>query len=202
MPSYSETNLINWYNNGILVPERLILLDNDPRDADDNDVSWEKATRFIKNISILEASNPSLPILIMSTDCDGGSETAGYAIYDRIRECPCHVTIRSYGSCMSMMTVILQAADDRQLSPNSHFMIHDGQDEMSGHVRNIKSWADWSQVQLKKMYDIYYDVMKEKNPKITRKKIEELCKFDSVMTAERAVELGLADSVYTGKSNA
>ena len=50
----------------------------------------------------------------------GGSWGAGTSIYDAIASCKSYVTIVVYGQAESMSGVILQAADNRLMSPSSH----------------------------------------------------------------------------------
>ena len=45
------------------------------------------------------------------------------------------------------------------------------------------------------MYEIYLSRMKPAKPRITIKKIEELCSHDTIFTAEETVNYGLADWV-------
>ena len=48
------------------------------------------------------------------------------------------------------------------------------------------------------MYKIYYSRMKASKPRITIKKIEELCSHDTIFNAEEAVASGLADWIMEG----
>jgi len=114
------------------------------------------------------------------------------AIYDAIKACPCHVTIEVMGQAMSMGSIILQAADERILHPNSCVMVHDGYDSMhSTHPKIFEAWAKQSEKLRKKMYEIYAE-RSGKDSKYWEKK----CAFDFILDAKQAVSEGLADSVF------
>lgn len=54
----------------------------------------------------------------------GGSAPDGFAIYDLIESCPCHVTIVGMGQICSMAPIIMLAGDVRIALPNTTFMVH------------------------------------------------------------------------------
>ena len=60
------------------------------------------------------------------------------AIYDAIQACKSYVTI-GYGQAESMSGIILQAADNRLMSPHSHFMAHFGSTDCSGDYLRLKN---------------------------------------------------------------
>lgn len=57
----------------------------------------------------------------------GGSVTAGLAIYDAIASAAKHasVSVIASGACMSMGTIIMQAATKRLATPNTYFLLHE-----------------------------------------------------------------------------
>jgi len=59
-------------------------------------------------------------------------------------------------------------------------MIHDGYDGFTGIPKSFESWGEESKFIRHRMYQIYYEKMKIANPKITLKKIEELCSHDRI----------------------
>jgi len=149
------------------------------------------AEKVIKALHLFVAANPSEEATIkIIMNSKGGSWDDGMAIFDAIIACPCHVIIESYGSCMSMATVILQAADERILHPNSTFMVHDGSDYFEGESKNFEAWGKHSHYIRGRMYEIYSEAS-EKDETFWRKK----CATDFIVTAKEAVELGLADRV-------
>jgi len=166
-------------------------------------VEFAMANRFIKNFNTLVTSNPNKPIIIhMKTD--GGYVVEGLAIYDTIATCPLHVTIINYSHASSMSSVIFQAADERIMMPNSHFMFHRGWDGVEGTYKQVQSAMKFSQRWENLLLDIYVGRMKEKgkfsNKPLTYIKkwlVEQMDKKEDVyLTAEETVTLGLADKIY------
>jgi len=191
--------VMNWFEYGILLQERVIFLEGlKVTDEDDIDeVASYMANKFIKGMEMLESNNHKEILVILSTP--GGCEYSGFAIYDRIIESPCHVTIRGYGRIMSMGTVILQAGNKRELAPNTWMMIHEGQGWTEGSTKTMMNWVSSFKEMNERGYKIYYDKMIQKDPDITLARIKNMCKDDNTFSAEKAVELGLADVIYKGK---
>ncbi len=161
---------------------------------DDDSVNFVSAGIMLKNLLYLESINND-PVTI-HWNSPGGEWSHGMAIYDCIRNMKSHVTMMGYGFVRSMGTIIMQACDDRLLSANCGFMIHDGEDGYEGIPKSFESWAGESKYSRKLMYKIYLNKIKEKHPKKYKlKDIEEWCGHDTIFRAEHAVALGLADKV-------
>ena len=111
------------------------------------------STMFIKNIRALEKKSQD-PITIHMNSI-GGEWSDGMAIYDAISLSKCYVTIIVYGQAESMSSIILQAADERIITPNSYFMIHYGSSDASGDYLNVQNLAKYEQAICDKMIDIY-----------------------------------------------
>lgn len=193
----------HWFDNGVLVSKRIIFLENDgnvPEGVERNEVLSPMASRFIKAMNLLEATSKTDEIMVLM-NTPGGCVYSGFAIYDRIIESPCHVTVRGYGQIMSMGAIILQSADERQLAPSSWIMIHEGLNDVTdASVKSVLNWGKAFKEMDKRMHEILLENMKKKNKKITLRRVEEMFKDDFVCDADRAVELGLADKIYKGGS--
>ena len=191
---------------GIDVPNRELYLVGEPTLLTDEDpgVEYMMASRIIRNLRMLVLRGDG-PILIHMKSC-GGYETEGFAIYDTILSCPCHVTILSYTHARSISSIILQAADHRVLMPSSYFMFHRGTLEVDGDVTAVQSYIQFSKLWERQMLDIYTAKMKQKGKYIkwSEKRIRELIdeemnkKVDVYLTAQEAVDWGLADCVFDG----
>lgn len=137
-------------------------------DGEDSGVDAIMAERVLKALHLLEF-NPSLgdrPISIIMNN-PGGDWYHGMAIYDAIRSCKNTITIKVYGYAMSMGSIILQAADERQISENSKFMIHYGTSGYGGHAKIVDKWAKECQRIDYDMENIYLDVMLAKDHDMT-----------------------------------
>jgi ATP-dependent Clp endopeptidase proteolytic subunit ClpP len=167
-------------------------------DGNDSGVDFVMAERMVKGLHILDRMAPKPPgngdITILMNN-PGGDWYHGAAIYDAIKGCENHVTIRVLGHAMSMGALILQAADERVLAPNARVMIHYGDAGSGGHAKNLMRWAREYERLNEKMEDILLERIREKQPKFAKARIKELLKFDTIFSAEEAVELGLADRV-------
>ncbi len=173
---------------------------------DDPGVEYRMATTFIKNIRHLDYLKNE-PILIHMHSL-GGNWGDGMAIYDAIKLARSHVTILVYGQAESMSSIILQAADNRVMMPNSYFMSHFGSSHNGGSYLDAQNWAKFEQRILDIMLDIYISRCKDgkyfkenynpineaKVKKFLNKKLKD---GDWYLTSHEAVYYGFADSVIT-----
>ncbi len=189
-----------FFEYGLNIPTRTIFMGSVASDWTDAEqgVDFQMADRIIKALHLLDtaATNGEKPIFILMNN-PGGDEYHGMAIYDAIKACKNHITITVFGHAMSMGSVILQAADERIMAPNSKMMIHHGTMSMDGHAKNFESWADEVKRLRIQMVEIYLEKMILIDSKITSKKIDAMCDFDKFFTAQEAVDIGLADKVLT-----
>jgi len=160
-------------------------------DSTEGELDYLTAKNTIKALHILQSFSIDRPInVILNTF--GGCWYNGMAIYDAVRGCPCHVVVTAIGAAMSMGSIILQAADERVIYPNATLMIHDGYETRVDDAPNtFQNWAEHSKVCQARMYAIYSE-RSGKQPGFWKRK----CASDSILTAEKAVEIGLADRIF------
>lgn len=199
MAKVSKDYVDKWYDYDIDVDNRTIWLGSISGEDDESEsgVEFNLTERVIKGLHLLEknAPNGDKPIFILMNN-PGGEEVEGLAIYDAIRACRNHVTITVYGKCWSMAGYILQAADERIMAPNASFMLHEGSRGLpDDHPRIVKNWNKYYDHIDQVCFDIYMDRLKEKNPDFSKKRLEDMLKFDTILTAQKAVEEGFADKV-------
>lgn len=177
-------------------------------DATENDnlpepgVEYKMSTKVIKNLHMLRQSNPTAPVTIHMQTC-GGYITDGLAIYDAIKAMPYKTKIISYTHARSMSSIILQAANERILMPNSYFMFHRGYNYVGGNTLEVYSNIEWAKKYDEKLMNIYIDALKKGNKfkmrsRASLKAMLEDCmdkKSDYFLTAEEAVEWGFADKI-------
>jgi ATP-dependent Clp protease protease subunit len=191
------------HSNNIDFINRVIFL----QEKDDTEVSsgidFRMAQNFIKNINILIKSNPSEPITICLQTI-GGCWYSGISIYDIIKSCSCDITIIGYGQICSMGTIIMQAADNRLLFPNTTFMIHYGSSDNSGDYLSSQNYAKIEKINMECMVDIYsgkcvngewfkkrdYSIDKTKSYLKTKMK-----NGDWYMTSQEAIKYGFIDKI-------
>jgi len=167
-------------------------------DGDGLGTDCQMAEKVIKGLHALDFEKEA-PITILMNN-PGGDEYHGMGIYDAITTCRSHVTIKVFGHAMSMGSLILQAADERLLSPNARIMMHYGTAAVPGlanmHSKDFDRWAEENKKLNKWMEDLYLDKIRKKKPGFTRKRLQDRINFDYFCYADEAVELGLADRIF------
>jgi ATP-dependent Clp protease protease subunit len=156
------------------------------------EAAW--AERATKGIQLLCAAGKDPTIWLNS---DGGDVNHGLAAHDVIAAAPRQVTAVGLGSVMSMAVVVLQAADVRLLAPNARVMVHVGSASAEGHLEDVQRYAKELKAMDRLCEDILLAKIRQKHPKYTRAKLQRLCAFDSYLSAEAAVALGLADGIWS-----
>lgn len=158
----------------------------------DDPIDENSASVFIKNIKYLDKTTGSINIII---NCEGGCVTQGFAMYDAIKACQNEVNIKVYGCAMSMATIVLQAADKRIIAPNARLMIHKGEMSLSDHVTNVEKAVEEGKDLEKMMISIYLDKMQESNPDFKKSQLQRMMHFDTYISSQRCLELGLVDEI-------
>lgn len=164
-------------------------------DLSENETEGTRSEVFIKCLKMLDdlAPNGDKEINVIMNH-SGGSVFDGMAIYDAIASTKNAVIVTVMGGAMSMGAIILQAADVRILAPHSIVMIHHGQNGIEEHKKTVQNWIDFHKKEYdSKLDDILFNKIREKKPRFKRKDLEKMLDFDTIFTAERAIEYGLAD---------
>jgi len=219
---FKKDDIDQFMDSDIYLPTRTIYMGSiTSGDDGEGGVDYALAERMIKALHILDSQAPNgdKPIVIIMNNV-GGDVFHGMAIYDAIKNCKNHVTIKAYGHAMSMGSIILQAADQRMMSKNSRIMIHYGSNGVSGHAKTTYKWTD----EIKKFDKFMEELFLEKidGRKITLKKyltligkkdevppgpshlkkvtiekheLESMLNFDTFFDAETALELGFIDQI-------
>ena len=182
-----------------LLKDRIVMLNSDVND--------HSANLIVAQMLFLESQNAEEPINFY-INSPGGSVTAGLAIYDTMQFINAPVSTIVMGQAASMGSFLAQAGEPgmRYVLPNSRTMIH----RVSSGTPGTKGSVH---VQALEMEDIkrHFEESKFLNARLTQlyvdhntagKTLDELfetMKFDTFLTAEQAVENGLADKVVSKK---
>lgn len=200
MSRFAKESIDRFYDYHIHIETRTIYMGSASatEEGEESGTDFAMAENIVKALHILESQAPQgdKPITIIMNN-HGGDEVHGMAIYDAIKACQNHVTIKVFGHAMSMGSIILQAADERILSPNSKVMIHYGTAVISDtmHSKIVTKWAKENEKFNTKMEELYLEKIKEKHPSYTIAKVKKLCDYDTILNAQEAVDLGLADKI-------
>jgi len=202
MSSYVKEDVDRWFDYSYSPSKRIIYVgSHDPNSegGGESGTDCQMSEFFIKAIVHLNSISKK-PIVVHMNNL-GGDWYHGMSIYDAIRASPAHVYGICWGHAMSMGSIIIQACDSRIVAENCTFMIHDGFEDLAGTCRAVENWAKYVTKIRKKMYEIYWSRMRTSKPRITTKRIEELCSHDTIFSAEEAVGYGLADWVLESLSD-
>lgn len=190
-----KDELEKFFDYHVFMRQRMLYLGSQSQSGEEESGTDHKMFEyFLKGLLLLTSSSETDPIIIYMNN-PGGDFYHGMGIFNAITNCKSHVEIICYGSACSMGSIILQAADTRTLSEDCVLMIHDGDDTITGPTKSVEKWAEHGKQTRKRMYEIYHNRMIEKNNKITLKKIESMCTHDKILTAQEAMDIGLADKI-------
>ena len=165
---------------GIHIPSQTILLTGE--------VNSSMYETLVLGLTLIKSRKNGSTHVVIELNSEGGSWYDGIAIHDRIKACDFPVTIRVSGMAMSMASVILQAADNRLITPGSTVMVHDGSEALEGSPENVMAWAKHSKDICEYMYKIYAEASDKSTAYWKRK-----CKKDFILSADQAIKAGLAD---------
>lgn len=143
---------------------------------------------FHLGLSILDREGTVIDVLL---NCQGGSTIDGLAIYDMLKACKAHVRITATGCAYSMGLIILQAGDERILTPSCRLMVHESSTEV-GRVRVSDALANV--VEDVAIDELTYTILAERVG-ITLKQAKNRFAQTVFFSAQEAIELGLADSL-------
>ena len=180
-----------------LLKDRIVMLDTD--------VSEHSASLVVAQMLFLESEDPDADILFY-INSPGGLVTAGLAIYDTMQFIKPDVSTIVLGQAASMGSLLAQAgaAGKRLVLPESRTMIHRVSSGTPGtrgsvHVQELQSEDakrsyEESQRLNKRLTELY---VKHNSTGKTYDELYASMKFDTFLSAEEAVEYGLADKVVT-----
>jgi ATP-dependent Clp protease protease subunit len=179
-------NTMLFFEKGLYLPTRTVAITGE--------ISRESVDQAIKGLLLLDNLSSDSPIRIL-LNSDGGDVNQGLALMDVILKA--QVIIDVLGEACSMAAIILQSGDIRRMAPTARLMIHVGSEELEGHVHNVRRWAKYQAKEDEVCTDKLLTRIREKHSDFARSKLVRMLEFDTILTAEETVELGLADEVIT-----
>ena len=124
--------------------------------------------------------------LVIEIHSEGGDIIEGFAIHDALKEYPGRVTTKTVNA-FSIASIIALAGDDRQITENGHFMIHNGMGGASGTAAEMRQSADLVEKMTNRMVDIYANTTG-----IDREEVQRLMDRETWFDADEALTMGLA----------
>ena len=170
-----------------LLKDRIIMLGS----AIDDNV----ANSIVSQLLFLESQDPEKDIHIY-INSPGGSITAGMAIYDTMQFIKPQVSTICIGMAASMGAFLLAAGEKgkRYALPNSEVMIHQPLGGAQGQATEIEIAAKRILFLREKLNQILADRTGQPLEVLQRDKDR-----DNFMTAEKALEYGLIDKIFTNR---
>ncbi len=173
-----------------LLKERIIFVSGPVHDG--------MATLIVAQLLFLEAENPKKEIA-MYINSPGGVVTSGLSIYDTMQYIRPKVSTLCVGQAASMGSLLLTAgAKDMRLSlPNSRIMVHQPSGGYQGQATDILIHARETEALKRRLNEIYVHHTGQ-----DYETVEAALERDNFMTAERAKEWGLIDSIVSQREEA
>lgn len=178
-----------------LLRDRIVMLDTD--------VNEHTASLIVAQLLFLESEDSDKDISFY-INSPGGSVSAGLAIYDTMQFIKPDVQTIVIGQAASMGSFLAQAGapGKRFVLPESRTMIHRVSSGTPGtrgsiHVQDLqfedarRSFEEGVRIN-KRLTELY---VRHNTANKTYEELYELMKFDTFLSAEQAVELGLADKI-------
>lgn len=197
MQHFTDESIEQFFAHGLSVPSRTLYLGSwmyiGENTDEESGTDFKMADRLIKGLHILNNTGTSLISIIMNNP--GGNEYHGLAIYDAINKSENMTMITVFGHAMSMGSWILQAATYRKMHKNSTLMLHYGSQKFDGHTNDaIRTAKEYERIN-DLMEETYLSQIRKKHRNYPKERLQQLITFDKYLTAQEAVDLGLADEV-------
>ena len=155
------------------------------------EIDSSMADAVISQILYLDAEQPGKEITLY-IDSDGGSVSAGLAIYDVMQAVQSSIRTVCIGMAASMAAVIFSAGNRREILRHWEVMIHDPL--VSGGISGSALTVQDKSQRLMQLRKILCGILAQHTGK-TLKQIYTMTAKDTYFAAEDAVKYGLADTV-------
>ena len=157
------------------------------------EVSDKSARDVTEKLLFLEFKKPGKPITFY-INTPGGSITAGMAIYDTMQLISSPIKVVVTGMAARMGSILLSGAEkgQRVLYPHSRVLIH--QPLISGQMVAVAVDIHIQAKEMEKLRDELNNILANASGQ-PLEKIQKDTDRDFYMTAEEAIEYGLADSI-------
>ena len=144
------------------------------------------ADDFLQDLGALNQAQIDVRI-----NCKGGDVFDGIAIYNALRQHDARVVTKIDSLAASIASVIAQAGDERIMVQHSQMMIHDAHGVCVGGAADMTAMG----VLLERQSNLIADIYATKARSADIERYRDLMRAETWLTADEAVELGLADRV-------
>jgi len=170
-----------------LLRDRIIMLDTE--------VSEHSASLIVAQMLFLESDDPDKDISFY-INSPGGSVTAGMAIYDTMQfiKCDVHTIVMGQACSMGSLLATAGAPGKRYILPYARHMIHQPSGGARGQATDIQIQAREIQKMKQYLTEIY---VRHNSAGKTYDEFAADMERDFFMSAQEAVDYGLADKIIT-----
>lgn len=155
------------------------------QETDETDVSAVGFRDALKTIGNVKEIN-------LHINSPGGSVFAGIAINNMLKQHPAKVNVYVDALAASIASVIAMAGDTVFMPENSFLMIHNPAMMLYGNADEMRKAADDLDQMTKASVTTY---LNKSNGKIDEDKLHELMNAETWLTAQEAIDYGLADKI-------
>ncbi|CAB4152432.1 S14_ClpP_1 domain containing protein [uncultured Caudovirales phage] len=145
-----------------------------------------------KQVADFIVSNSDAEEFVIHIHSQGGDVDEGFAIHDLLTNSGKKVTTIIEGLCASIATVIALAGNEKQITENATFFIHNAWGGANGDAEELQKYTDNVKAATEKIIDFY--VSKTSGDRAV---IAQLMNSDTSLTAIQAKELGFVDTIKT-----
>ena len=170
-----------------LLKDRIVMLDTD--------VNEHSASLIVAQMLFLESEDPDKDILFY-INSPGGVVTAGMAIYDTMQFIKCDVSTVVMGQACSMGSLLAQSGAEgkRLILPYARHMIHQPSGGARGQATDMEIQVREILKMKKELTQIYVN---HNTANVTFEEMSTAMERDNFMSAQEAVNFGLADRIIS-----
>lgn len=156
-----------------------------------DEVDEDSVCECIKLLDKLEIESRKKGITIV-LNCGGGGCYDGLALYDRIRQCECAITIVGTGIIASMGLIIYLAADHRVITENARLLNHQVTvSDFDGRAIDFKIEGK----EIDALNDAIQDIISERTGQTVKRLKSEILPGDHWITPEEGLNEGYVDEI-------
>lgn len=158
-----------------------------------NPVVETTVAKAMFDMSMWSRKRPEMPFTI-TFNSPGGTVTDGFALYDFIRSLHARghkVTTKCMGIAASMGAILMQAGDERVMTPTSYLMIHEVSSVSEGRLSELED----AQKVVKKFQNDALAILAKRSNMSVRQIETRWRKKDWYMGPEEALKLGFIDRI-------
>ena len=148
--------------------------------------------KLIGDLEAFSREYPNRPITL-TINSQGGVVVDGYALYDflqRLKQRGHHLTTVVLGLVASMGGLLLQAGNERVMTPRTWMMVHEVQGLVEGSYSDMKNVLGFN----KRLQDQALEILAER-AKLSKPTLKKKWKDDWWLSAEDALKAGFIDRV-------